>query len=312
MPNDSIFEDDELQAEQTGAEQELVEAPDGKPQDGPVRDPETGRFLPKDGEEQPLDPNVNDEGGDAGGTVPQGALHAEREKRKAVQKELEAARQQLDAIAKMREQVASRKPADLPAADDPDGVEHLRTRLAEIDQRQTRFEQGMDAAALDQRETQHLASVTATSEAAYRAEHPDYDDAINHVVQARARELHLYGVPVADIQRIIVDEATEIARTAVTRGMDPAELGYKIAVERGYRPSQGGGNGAPAGQTNGSGTAAAKLDAIARAQGANKSLGAGGGGSGAALTAEAIAQMDGDEFEALYSTPEGRALIDGL
>lgn len=313
--SDGIFTDEELKATEATPETELTpgaEVEQGG--EGRARGPD-GKFLPKEEpeavvEETEAEPKKGD------GTVPQGALHAEREKRKGsderatkAEAELKAVREQLAALAKMRDEVAARKPADLPAADDPAAIEHLRTRLGEIEQGQNRISQQMDNEALANHEIQQLGSFMADSEAHYREQKPDYDDAINHVVQMRANELALYGLNRAQIQQTISEEATEIVRAAVQQGRDPAELGYQIALSRGYRPAEG--EAAPA-KTNGSGGAQATIDAIAKAKAQGKSLGGGGGSSPKNLTAETVAAMSGDEFEALYSTPEGKALIDAL
>jgi hypothetical protein len=232
---------------------------------------EQGRFKAK----EPVDPEpLVDEAGneikEKGGTVPQQALHAEREKRKTAEAELTSLREQLGAIQKMREQVASRKPEDLPAADDPAAVEHLRKRLAEVEQTTSSITQARDNEALNQRELQQLGGFMHQSETAFREKQPDYDAAIEHVVNARARELSLYGLTLPQIQQTIAEEATDIVRSAVAQGRDPAELGYEIARSRGYVPKQ-----AEAGKPNGSG-ATAVLDAIAAARAQGKSLGSGG------------------------------------
>lgn len=302
---DSIFEDDELQAEA------LAPDADAPPvENAPERD-EHGRFKPKEqpAEEPPAQEAPAEEGDEAkrgDGTVPQGALHAERERRKSVETELKAAKEQLEALAKMREQIASRRPEPLPEADDPAAMEHLRARLAQTEETVTRYGQDRDMQATQAREVAELGNVIANAEAAYRQQQPDYDEAINHVVNARAKELSLYGLPPAQIQQEIVDEALDIVRSAVAQGRDPAELGYQIALSRGYRPAQAG-EAAPA-QSG----AAATLEAIAKAQGASKSLGSGGGSTPQQLNDAALAAMSDDEFSALYSTPEGRKMIDAL
>lgn len=311
---DSIFTDDELKAqESTGADLEKQQTEEGKQ---PERD-EHGRFKAKEGGDGEGDQSggqqqqapEGEEGKDKGGTVPQGALHAERERRKAAETELKNLQEQLGAIQKMREQVASRKPEDLPPADDPAAIEHLRKRLAEVEQQTTKVSQSMETAALNQQELQQLGSFMGQSEAEFRKTKPDYDAAIDHVVQARARELSFYGLTPAQIQATIAEEATDIVRAAVAQGRDPAELGYQIALTRGYVPKA-------AEQTqekpNGSGGAQAVLDAIEKAKAAGKSLGSGGGAASPNLTAEAVAALSPDEFEAIYSTPEGRKMIDSL
>jgi hypothetical protein len=202
-----------------------------------------------------------------------------------------------------------RKPADLPAADDPAALEHLRERLAANESKINRFEQNADDTALANHEVQQLGSFMAESEAAYREQRPDYDKAIDHVVQMRANELALYGLNRAQIQQTISEEAAEIVRAAVQQGRDPAELGYQIALSRGYRPQEGETPAAAEAPAKANG-AQATIDAIARAKEANKSLGSGGGSSAKALNAEAFAAMSDAEIEAICSTPEGAAAFD--
>ena len=301
--SDSIFEEDELAADAAGAEGETGQTSSGQPRG------EDGKFVAKQPEEGAGEGDAGEgEAGDKpGGTVPQGALHAERERRKAVEAELAAARDTLAQIQKFREAAKAKQPEALPGADDPAALEHLRQRLGQVETQQTQFVQREQMAAADQAEIMQLQSVMASSEQAFRAEKPDYDAAIQHVMQARAQELTLYGLSPLEIQQTIAEEATEIARTAVRQARNPAEMGYSIALARGYRPGAVG-----EGQQPQNGDAAAKLNAIAQAQGASKSLGAGGGSAPQALNAEAIAAMSSEEFEALYSTAEGRKLIDAL
>jgi hypothetical protein len=202
----------------------------------------------------------------------------------------------------MREQVAARKAPELPAADDPAAVEHLRTRLGEVQSEQTRITQHLDT----KRSTAPNAAAWqrhAAAENEYRQTQPDYDKAIEHVVNARARELALYGLTPPQIQQTISEEATEIVRTAVARNMNPAEMAYKIAEQRGYRPE----TAAARCHRQRSSSAQAQIDALATARGQSKSLGSAPGSTPQTLNAEAIAKMDADEFERLYSTPEGAA-----
>lgn len=315
---DDIFTDDELKAQEPEA---LVETDEQKAER--ERD-EHGRFKAKEPVEDPAGDEGADEGAEPakkkGDTVPQGALHAEREKRKASDAERDAAKAEnnqlkeiLDAIRQMREQVASRKPEDLPAADDPAAIEHLRKRMAEVEQTTTRVTQDRDNELLNQRELQELGGFMHQSETAFRQQKPDYDDAINHVVQSRARELARYGLSLPEIQQTIAQEATDIVRTAVAQNRDPAELGYEIAQDRGYVPKAAENTDTTAAdKPNGGGGAQAMLDAIAAAKAQGKSLGSGGGSAPKTLTLEAVAALNEDEFEAIYSTPEGRRMIDGL
>jgi hypothetical protein len=303
--SDGIFTEDELKAEQATALTEPVVEETAEQKAERERD-EQGRFKAKEPEEVATPPEV-EEGKEKGGTVPQQALHAEREKRKTAEAELATLREQLGAIQQMREQVASRKPGELPAADDPAAVEHLRKRLAEVEQTTTSIAQERDNEALNQRELQQLGGFMHQSETAFREKQPDYDAAIEHVVNARARELSLYGLTVPQIQQTIAEEATDIVRSAVAQGRDPAELGYEIARSRGYQPKQ-----AETPKPNGTGGAQAMLDAIAAAKTQGKSLGSGGGAAPKTLSIEAVNSLSPEEFDAIYSTPEGKRMIDGL
>ena len=299
---DEIFNADELEADQQGPE---VAAPEGETQeqkDQRERD-EQGRFKAKEPAEGEGTPE-GEQGKPQQGSVPQGALHAEREKRKGVEAELKTAREQLAAIAAMREQIAARKPADLPAADDPAAMDHLRARVAEQDQNLNRIGQQMDMQAANNAEVQQLGAVMQASENEYRSQQPDYDAAIQHVVEARARELSLYGLNPAQINQTIAEEAMDIVRTAVQQGRNPAELGYQIAMSRGYRPADAGGQA--------QGGAAATVAAVGAAKASSKSLGQAAGSTPQQLNAEAIIAMSPEEFDRLYSTPEGRRQIDAI
>jgi hypothetical protein len=284
-------------------------ASDDRPRD------EQGRFVPKtpdaapDGEQQPED-------GKQPGTVPQQALHAERERRKAAEAKLAEAAPILAKIAEMRARAANPQPEQAPQidpADDPNGVEHLKARIAQLEGRTQQQERAQQLQQVDDYEMRVLSQQATADEETFRAVQPDYDDAINYLVGARARELSAYGMDPITIQQTVREEAADIVRTALSQGKSPAELSYQIAQFRGYRPAQG---GQPAAQqqqqqapTN---SAQATLDAIAKARAMNKTPGQGGGGAPTELNATTIAAMSDDEFNALYATPEGRKLIDAL
>jgi hypothetical protein len=295
---EDIFTDEELKAletaeteaqEQTETKVETTEeATDDRPRD------EQGRFVSKEATEED-DPKPK------GDTVPQGALHAERERRKTAESELKKANEQLQALAALREQVKSRTPATVekPEGDDT-GIEHLNRRLAEVETRTTDVSKTLDLQRIEQAEHEHLAAVAAQSDAAYRAIKPDYDDAIRYLVEARAKELTLYGYDPVQARNVLGNETVEIVRSAVALGKDPAEMAYTIAQSRGYRPAEGSGEGKRT------------VEAVANAREQGRSLGQAAGSTPKQLTAEAIINMSPEEFEALYMTPDGRKLIDGI
>lgn len=291
---DDIFTDEEIKAletAETDASDQVVETQE-QPRD------EHGRFAPKpteEAEEAPAEPKQQD-------TVPQGALHAERERRKGVEAELKKAQEQLQALAALREQVKARQPAtvETPQIED-DGLKHLTERLNQVEQSTHQVNQTLDMQRIEAAENEQIAAIVAQSDAEYRLEKPDYDDAINHVVQARGRELALYGYGPLEVRNIIGNEMVEVAKAAIAQGRRPAELGYQIAVERGYRPAE-----SPAGQGQ------RQVEAISNARSQSRSLGQAAGATPKQLTADAIIAMSPEEFENLYMTREGRALIDSI
>lgn len=276
---------------------------------------DAGRFAAKDDEppveQQPADATTEDRNRQ----VPQGALHSERERRKGAEARAseaeanyKAAKEQLDALAAMRAQIAAAKPAEVQAPQDGSELEYLKSRMAEIEGTQHQNTQRHQLQQVEEAESRQLYTVANEAETAYRATQPDYDQAIDHVVQARAKELALYGMHPQQIQQAIADETRDIIRTAVSLGRNPAEMGYQIALSRGYRPDTGG--QAPAAASRG---AAATVAAVAAARQGSRSLGHASGTTATKdLNAATIAAMDGAEFEALYSTPEGRRMIDAL
>jgi hypothetical protein len=314
-----IFSADEIAADQTGADGE-VQQPQER-QDVPARDV-TGKFVakPPAKDEAAADGTADGSGqgeaeGEAGkpGTVPQGALHAEREKRKASEAQARQYKEQLDAIAQMRAQIANRQPAEQqqPGDDEASQVAYLKQRLEQIEGTQNGLVQRQQAEYVDQAERQHLAIALSSSEAEFRASKPDYDAAVSHVVNARAQELRLYGLNDVQVQQMLQQEVMDITRAAIEQQRSPAEVAYQLATLRGYRPATGQDGQQQAQQPQGA--AAAQIDAITAARAGSRSLGqAAGAAPPKDLNAQTIAAMTDDEFQALYSTPEGRRMIDAL
>jgi hypothetical protein len=292
------FTQEELEAEAATAD--TAEAP-------PVARDEQGRFAPAEIEdEQEEAPAAAPERTQR--MVPHGALHAEREARKADRAELAAAREQLDQLKALRDRIAATRAApvepEAPQAEpeDPTGINHLKTRLSQLEggfrERQTQeADQGVA-----QQESQILYSGLMQSEAAFRAQTPDYDQAATHLAQARARQLQMMGFQPHEVQQTIADEVLQITRAAIEQGREPAELAYQWAQTYGYSP-----------QAKQEQAVNPMLAAIAQGQKNSRSLANGRGGATASdVNANAVAAMNDAEFEALYATAEGRRLLDAM
>lgn len=303
--SDSIFNADEIKADETGAADdtppEIVNEVVAGAAEQATRD-EQGRFAPKPDAEP-----------DKSGTVPQGALHAEREKRKTFETQARQYKEQLDAIATMRARIAAQQPEPAPqiGEDDASQVAYLRQRLEQMEGTQNTLVQQRQAEQVDTAERQHLSAALSSSEAEFRAATPDYDAAIDHVVNARAQELALYGLNAVQVQQTLQQEVLDITRSAIEQGRAPAEVAYQLATLRGYRPETPQNGSQPPVQQQSA--AQRTVEAVAAARAGSRSLGqASGSGPVKDINAATIAGMSDDEFQALYSTPEGRRMIDAL
>lgn len=291
------FTQEELEAEAATAD--TVEAP-------PVARDDQGRFAPAEIEEEERPVEQVQERTQK--MVPHAALHAEREARKADRAELVAAREQLSQLQAIRDRIAAARAApvepEAPQAEpeDPTGIKHLQSRLSQLEggfrERQTQeADQGVA-----QQESQILYSGLMQSEAAFRAQTPDYDAAATHLAQSRARQLQMMGFQPHEVQQTIADEVLQITRAAIEQGREPAELAYQWAQTYGYSP-----------QAKQEQAVNPMLAAIAQGQKNSRSLSNGRGGTSASdVNANAVAAMNDAEFEALYKTPEGRRLLDAM
>lgn len=130
-----------------------------------------------------------------------------------------------------------------------------------------------------------------TDAAQFSQKNPDFGNAYNFLLTARAKELVAMGYENQnEIHQALLTDEMAIAQMALGRGKSPAQMIYELAQQRGYtKPAD----------PNAKSDAANKLDTIERGQNANKSLSNTGGGSGDGdVTAAMLLKMPNDEFEA--------------
>lgn len=309
----------DLSPEELAAEAVTIDSP--QPVEQPVQDggqprDEGGRFAPidREAEQQPAD-------GQRQRQVPHEALHGEREAHKATKAERDQLKGRLAQIDELRARVATQQQSPEPVVTPPvtqaapaaegqppvadNGMTHLQQRMAQLEQARAQDVQHQNMTAIDQHEQQLVEAEVHRADAEFTARQPDYPQAVQHLVQSRARELQRYGLDPVTINRTIQQEAYELARSAINLGMSPSEMAYQVAQDRGWNGAQG---QRPAPQND----ASRMLDAIAAGQKGSKSLGGMSGGAAATVSADAIGAMSEAEFDRLYATPEGRALIDSM
>ena len=226
--------------------------------------------------------------------VPHKALHAEREKRKALEKELADAREfrirMEERMKWVQEQDAAKAKASEPEPEpvpDPDEDVFAATKYAlkqnEELKRQIERQQRESTEDAQRRE---MFTRTQAHEVEFRKATPDYDSAVMHLRSVRDKEL-AEVFKIADPGRraeIIQREALQIAQSALSQGLSPAEAAYTMAKIRGYQPAV-----APAVAEDGD-------EKLERAKAQSRSLSSVGGAPTGPMTADRLAKMSMKEF----------------
>ncbi len=238
----------------------------------------------------------------------QGALKAERGKRQERDRELEELRAEIETLKGGRPSQAQQETADdlgLGEAPDmeKDPMAYLKWTKQVVDammqeRRQTASEQQQES-----EQSNYVRQVVQTftqAENEYRKAVPDYDDAMEHLRQARIAEIEAFGIPKAQAVQQFQQEALQMADAAYRTGNQPAAVVYKIAQTRGYRPKAA--EETKADPVQDRQKADAEMQKRRDAEKLSKSLG--GGGGKAAKSGPSIelanATKDGDEFDRLF------------
>lgn len=257
------------------------------------RDPTTGRFLSAEeiaAQQQSENDNQQQQQQSDNRTVPLAALHQERMRAGELARRAQLAEARMNAM--LTRQQGQQQKQQLPDLnEDPVGyITALEQRLSQFEQERT----------VDQ-QTRQLDMSIEQDENLFKQTQPDYDMASDYYVQSRAQELLQFYTP-QDAQKIMMQEAREVAQQAWQRGQSAGEVIYRLAMARGYNPNRQGqyqteqhqqGNSQP-NRPN----AAETVKNIRTNQQQNRSLSNAGGNAGAgALNAAALLEMSDDEFE---------------
>lgn len=263
------------QADDEDAEITIEIGADGKP-----RDLKTGRF------------------------VPHGALHKERERRKAIESELLTYREKMaraDERLQVLNQIIGAQEGDPSQAQheeqpiDPetdifgafkqamDKINSLQQKLTERDQR----EQSTAA-------EQNLVTVYQQDAVRFLQEKPDFKDAYFHLVEARHKELEALGVgDKGQRNALIAQEEKGLVAQALKAQKSPAQVIYALAQARGFSGSSAASSPNPAPSPN---PAAQKLENIKQGQQKTVSLSNAGGSPGEGMSIEALVNMSDEDF----------------
>lgn len=237
----------------------------------------------------------------------QGALHAERAKARQMAERASNMDALLRELRQSKPSEAEQKPAAPQIPDiNEDPIGHFQAKSALLEQQIAELTKGSQSAQEQfqrQRAEQQFWGQVSQSEAQMRASTPDYDDAVGHLEASRVAELEAiypddspqaidYALrngfqSTAQLRaHVLNQDRISVATQALQMGMNPAQLYYNLAVQRGYQKA------AP--KTNVTPIAAAR-----NGQRAAKSLSAGGGGRADAMPSlDALADMYLDDPDA--------------
>lgn len=292
----------------------------------PAAEPETGEEGAKpEGapEAQPRD--------EKGKFVPHGALHEERERRKAVEKERDELRERfargderLRILSEaMQRPATSAQPAAAPEpvkvpdpAEDIFGyakhleqqIEALRTGQTQITESQKKAEETRRA---NDERNEVIGFYQQDLRTAIQAD-ASVADAYEHLFAGRVAELTLFGMAQKDAIEAVREEEFNLAQTARQRGQSPAAMIAALAKSRGFAPKAP--EPAPAPAAASQETAAEKAARAAAGQaGPGRSLSAAGGQPAGEITLETLSSMSEADFEKLMASNPARirALMGG-
>jgi len=216
-------------------------------------------------------------------TVPHGAFHEERMRRKQAEKEIQDLREKF-ARADERIKALAEKKENIPDPnEDPLGYEaYERQRINnELSEKYKTQEQEFQSLRTKQEQLE-LKTYIDSQERVFQADHPDYNSALKHLVETRMSVMDDMGVEEEERLPLVQQEFTDIANRAIKAGKNPAEAVYKMAQKMGYKKVEK--------------KPEKNIESIKKGVEASRSL-SGSGKSNVPLTAEALASMSDEEWE---------------
>lgn len=214
--------------------------------------------------------------------VPHQALHEERLRRQALERE----------IADLRKPKPAQD-AEIDENENPIGaLAALKAKLKAWEDRATE-ERTVVA------ESQEIVARMAPRVEAYAKEHPEYPDQVTFLRNSRATELQLLGHDPQSIARVVAQEEMALARHVLTHDLDPGDVMAQLATARGWQAKAETQKPAPAQKPE------ERIARLAKGQKAATSSSGGGGGGGAAndeMSIEDLLNLDGAAFDKAAST----------
>lgn len=223
--------------------------------------------------------------------VPHAALHEERLKRQALEKELADLR-----AGRQQPTEETPKAAEIDPETDPIGA------LKQIRE----FQEQQRQQGIRQQAEQEFTARVQTHEADFAAATPDYADAITHLRKSRAAEIiaiaKATGTPLTQegLGAQLRHEALQLADTAFRTGKNPGELFYAVAQAKGYKMKAAEAAKPPAPEPVDTKQATETIERLTRGQRAAKVSGGEPPDGGGEVSLESLAKLNGAAFDAAF------------
>lgn len=177
-------------------------------------------------------------------TVPIGALHEERERRKELQRQMQLQEERVARMEQAYQNVLERfipqqQQQAEPEPDDPiDKIEYrlqkLNSNVAQHSQLINEYQQQQ----LQQQQFEQFKSHCGQQVGQFIQQQPDYMNAYEFFINAKAQEYQTAGYTPQQVALIVAEQEKAIAANALSTGANPAERIYQLAKLQGYQPPQ--------------------------------------------------------------------------
>lgn len=225
-------------------------------------------------------------------SVPHGAFHEERERRKALQRQVEAMEKRWsDLVAKMQTPQVQQPKAPDPNQDFPGHVAHHFNQFATQQQELAKKVEGFEQMTQQQQEEARFIQAYSSAAQQFATTQPEFGNAYKHWLTNRLEELSHAGYSKEEAMQIRNAEERGIVAKAFGDGVNPAERLFAVAKMRGYKSPE------PEVKSQPQQDLTRKLEQIEKGQQATPAMS--GGAMKPKLTLQSIAQMSDAEFAAL-------------
>lgn len=232
--------------------------------------------------------------------VPLKALDSERNRRKALEKELNEAKlaiarfdERFDILSRGAAESKPKEEVKPPPEFDKDPIAFIENLAAET--KKLADEREADRKAQEERTVEtRLREASKMAVDDYKAKSaPDMDDALGFLVTSYRRERALLGVPPDQVEREIGKLEVDYTRWAIDQGKHPGEVFYKLAEAKGYVKKA-------KVEENDEAEADRRIDKIRETQQRNRGMSGSGGVTAppSGMTGARLARMSDAEFAA--------------